>query len=73
MAPAASSPPCAAPGQLLVGGKAATARDGCGGARVLVAARVRGKKATRVWRKTPGGAARLIKDGRPPWRAGQAR
>jgi hypothetical protein len=42
-ATAASSPPYAAPGQLLVGGEVATARNGCGGARVLAAARARAK------------------------------
>jgi hypothetical protein len=42
-APTASPPPCAAPGQLLVGGAAATARNGCDGARVLAAARARAK------------------------------
>jgi hypothetical protein len=55
MAPAASSPPCAAPGQLLVGGEAARVRNGCGGARVPAAARARAKEAARVWRKIPGG------------------
>jgi hypothetical protein len=41
-APASSSPSCATPERLLVGGKVTTARDGCGDARVRVpAARVR--------------------------------
>jgi hypothetical protein len=70
----ASSPPCASPGQLLDSEVAATAGSNGGrGARVLAAARARAKVAARVWRKTQGGAARLIKAGRPPWRAGQVR
>jgi hypothetical protein len=65
MAPPASSPPCAAPGQLLVSCEAATARNGCGAARVLAVARARAKEAARVWRKTPGGCGAAYK-GREP-------
>jgi hypothetical protein len=64
----ASSPPCVSPGQLLDG--EATAAEALGFRRRLG----RGQRRRLGFGGRPqGGVVRLIKAGRPPWRAGQAR